>query len=150
MIVVSYNVRGLGGQIKRRKLRELVKNHNVDFLAIQETKLNSVSDQLCYSLWGSHDCEWAFLPAEGNSGGILSIWNKANSSLLFTFMGDGFVGVCLEWGVMKSICFVVNIYTKCNFSAKRKLWHDLLTVAVLGPCLRGCKFLINILINNYI
>jgi hypothetical protein len=38
----------------------------------------------------------------------------------------GFVGVCLEWGVSKSICFVVNIYAKCNFSDKRKMWHDLL------------------------
>jgi hypothetical protein len=103
-------VRGLGGPIKRRKLREIVTKYNVEFLAIQETKVSTVSDQLCYSLWGSQDCEWAFLPAEGNSGGILSIWSKINSSLIFTFMGEGFVGVCLEWGISKTICFVVNIY----------------------------------------
>jgi hypothetical protein len=119
-------VRGLGGPIKRRKLREIVTKYNVEFLAIQETKLSTVSDQLCYSLWGSQDCEWAFLPAEGNSGGILSIWSKINSSLIFTFMGEGFVGVCLEWGISKTICFVVNIYAKCNFSDKRKMLYDLL------------------------
>jgi hypothetical protein len=66
-----------------------------------------------------------FLPAEGNSGGILSIWRKVNSSLMFTFIGEGFVGVCLEWGVMKDICFIVNVYAKCDINAKRRLWANL-------------------------
>jgi hypothetical protein len=71
------------------------------------------------------DCAWAFLPSEGNSGGILSIWSKVNSSLIFTFIGDGFVGVCLEWGVTKKICFIVNVYAKCDLNAKRRLWDDI-------------------------
>jgi hypothetical protein len=41
-------------------------------------------------------------------------------------MGVGFVGVCLEWGVSKTLCFVVNIYAKCNLADKRKLWYDLI------------------------
>jgi exonuclease III len=93
MIVLSFNIRGLGGRMKRRRIRELVREHNVDFLAIQETKLEVVSDQICFSLWGSSNCGWAFFPSEGASGGILSIWGKNNSNLIFTFMGEGFVGV---------------------------------------------------------
>jgi hypothetical protein len=126
MILTSYNVRGLGGQIKRRKIKELIQKYKVEFLAIQETKMETITDNLCYSLWGSQDCDWAFLPSEGNSGGILSIWSKSCSYLIFTFIGEGFVGVCLEWGVSKSICFVVNIYAKCDLPSKRKLWHNLL------------------------
>jgi hypothetical protein len=94
-------------------------------LAIQETKLEVVSAKLCYSLWGSEDCNWAFVPSEGASGGILSIWGKKNSNLIFTFMGEGFVGVCLEWGAKKSICFMVNVYSKCDFVSKRRLWHNI-------------------------
>lgn len=37
MIVLSFNVRGLGGVLKRKKVRDLVRGHKVDFLAIQET-----------------------------------------------------------------------------------------------------------------
>jgi hypothetical protein len=74
MIVSSYNIRGLGGMLKRRRIRELIRNNRIDFLAIQETKLEVISESLCFSLWGSHDCEWVYLPAEGRSGGILSIW----------------------------------------------------------------------------
>jgi hypothetical protein len=40
-------------------------------------------------------------------------------------MGEGFVGVCLEWGVLKSICFVVNVYSKCDFVSKRRLWNNI-------------------------
>jgi hypothetical protein len=126
MIIASINIRGLGGVVKRKYLKELVCKERLDFLAIQETKLDSISDTLCYSLWGGDDCQWAFLPSSGNSGGILSIWNTSTMSLKFTFVGDGFVGVCLEWGALKKMCFVVNVYSPCDLSGKRRLWDSLL------------------------
>jgi hypothetical protein len=121
MIVCSFNIRGLGGRIKKKCIKDLIHREKVDFMAIQETKLESIYEALCFSLCGGSDCDWAFLPAEGNSGGILSLWSKVNSCLVFTFVGEGFVGVCLEWGVLKQICFVVNVYAKCDLNAKRRL-----------------------------
>ncbi|WJX93090.1 hypothetical protein P8452_74658 [Trifolium repens] len=109
----------------------MIRNNKIDFLAIQETKLEVISETLCYGLWGSCDCDWVFLPSEGRSGGILSIWSKSNNSLIFSFMGEGFVGVCLEWGVLKTIFFVVNVYSKCDINSKRVLWNNLIT------CKRG-------------
>ncbi|PNX56749.1 cytochrome p450, partial [Trifolium pratense] len=126
MIVASLNVRGLGGSVKKRKVRDLIFQNQIDFMAIQETKLENVDEKLCVGLWGSQDCLWAVLPSEGSSGGILSIWRKSNSSLRFTFIGEGFVGVCIEWGVSKKVCFVVNVYAKCDSMAKRRLWELLL------------------------
>lgn len=69
-------------------------------------------------------CVWS----EGNSGGILYLWNKSYSKLIFSFSGDGFVGVCLEWGPLATRCFVVNIYSKCDLVAKRRLWDNLVEV----------------------
>ncbi|KAK2423798.1 hypothetical protein QL285_034226 [Trifolium repens] len=117
--------------LKRRKIRELIRLHKIDFLALQETKLEVISESLCFSLWGSQDCDWAYLPTEGRSGGILSIWSKSNNSLVFSFIGDGFVGVCLEWGTPKTICIIVNVYSKCDIGSKRNLWHKLIS------CKRG-------------
>jgi hypothetical protein len=125
MIISSFNIRGLGGRVKRSKVKELVFKEKVDFLALQETKLEVVTDTLCYSIWGNEDCCWAFLPSMGNSGGILSIWRKSISRLIFTFIGEGFVGVCLEWGVENHVVFVVNIYSKCDMVGKRRLWDSL-------------------------
>jgi exonuclease III len=127
MIIVSYNVRGLGGRVKKRRVCDLVQECKVDFLALQETKLEEVSESLCYRLWGSSDCNWFYLPSEGASGGILSIWGKSNSNLICTFNGEGYVGVCLEWGVQKSICFVINVYSKSDLVAKRRLWGSILS-----------------------
>ncbi|KAK2383075.1 hypothetical protein QL285_070564 [Trifolium repens] len=82
----------------------MVRNNKIDFLAIQETKLEVISETLCYGLWGSCDCDWVFLPSEGRSG---------------------------EWGLLKTICFVVNVYSKCDINSKRSLWNNLIT------CKRG-------------
>jgi hypothetical protein len=56
---------------------------------------------------------------------VLSIWCKSAASLLFSFTGDSFVGVCLEWREIKRRCFIVNVYSKCNISGKRILWEHL-------------------------
>jgi exonuclease III len=112
--------------VKRRFVKELIQKERIDFMAIQETKMEVIQESLVYNLWGGDDCDWAFLPAEGNSGGILSIWRKVNNSLVFTFMGEDFVGVCIDWGVVNKRCVVVNVYAKCDINAKRRLWENLL------------------------
>ena len=82
--------------------------------------MEDITPSLCHKLWGSEDCGWSFLPSEGNSGSILSLWNKIDSTLKFTFGGEGFVGVCLDWGAHHRTCF--NVYSKYNLEAKRRLW----------------------------
>jgi exonuclease III len=125
MIVTTFNVRGLGGRIKKNKLRDLVRHNNVDFLAVQETKLEVVTSSICHSIWGDDDCDWVFRPSEGNSGGILSIWRKSCATLIEAFQGEGYVGVCLEWGVEKIKCVLINVYSKCDLPAKKRLWENL-------------------------
>jgi hypothetical protein len=50
-----------------------VNQQRVDFMAIQETKMENIEDGLCFSLWGSRDCDWVILSSTGNSGGIISL-----------------------------------------------------------------------------
>jgi hypothetical protein len=95
-------------------------------MALQETKLEGVSGSLCSRLWGSSDCDWAVLPSVGNSGGILSLWRKSLGNLVFSFTGDGFVGVCLDLVDQEARCCVINVYSKCNLRDKRRLWQEVL------------------------
>ncbi|WJX47013.1 hypothetical protein P8452_33752 [Trifolium repens] len=125
MIISSINIRGLGGAVKRNSIKELLRKEKVQFLAVQETKMESLSDEFCYGLWGGEDCQWVYLPSVGNSGGLLSIWCKSSASLIFSFVGETFIGVCLEWGASKLRCFIVNVYSKCDISGKRSLWESL-------------------------
>ena len=84
MIVSTFNVRRLGGRIKKNKIRELVRLNIIDFLALQETKLEEVTP-LCFSIWRSEDCDWVFRPSKGSSGDIISIWRKSCASLVSSF-----------------------------------------------------------------
>ncbi|MCI03827.1 frigida-like protein, partial [Trifolium medium] len=48
---------------------------------------------------------------------------SSKGNAVFSFVGPGFVGVCLEWGAARSRCFVVNVYSKCSLAEKRQLWR---------------------------
>jgi exonuclease III len=56
MIIMSFNIRGLGGRVKRQRIRDLIRVNKVDFLALQETKMEMVTEKFCHTLWGSADC----------------------------------------------------------------------------------------------
>lgn len=84
-----------------------------------------VDTPLCVYLWGDPDVDWAFQPAVGNSGGILSLWSATKCKLKYSFSGNGFLGVCMEWLKSKESCVIVNIYSPCNLSQKRGMWKDL-------------------------
>lgn len=126
MKIYSFNVRGLGGAVKKNKIRKLVRDEEHDFMAIQETKLEDISSSLCRRLWGGSDFDFCFLASSGNSGGILSIWNTKKASLVFNFKGPGFIGVCLNWSEDNRRCFVVIIYSQGGANDKRLLWETLI------------------------
>lgn len=77
------------------------------------------------SLWGDSEVEWVFHAALGNSSGLLSMWNATKSKLKYSFSGNGFLGVCLEWLESKEKCIIVNIYSSCNITQKRIMRKDI-------------------------
>ncbi|KAF1881840.1 hypothetical protein Lal_00042553 [Lupinus albus] len=78
--MATVNVRGLGGGTKKCVVRTMVRNENLDFLCIQETKLELVDYQLCFSLWVGSDFDWIFQPSIGKSGGLLSVFGIRTNS----------------------------------------------------------------------
>jgi len=48
MKIISMNIRGIGGSIKRRYLSTLV---NVDMVCIQETKCSEFNKESVFQLW---------------------------------------------------------------------------------------------------
>jgi hypothetical protein len=61
MIVATFNIRELGSRVKRAKIRELVLVEKLDFIVIQETKMEVISDSFCHGLWGNDRCSWALM-----------------------------------------------------------------------------------------
>lgn len=70
MKVGSLNIRGLGAMIKKKKIRSLILEERLDFIAIQETKVEQMESQLCEQSWGDVNCGWVYHPSIGNAKGV--------------------------------------------------------------------------------
>lgn len=91
MKILSYNVRGLGGRLKKLEVRNLVQKHCLDVFCLQETKLDSITAKLCSYLWGNDDFDSCFKQAEGRSGGFIMIWGESKFALSEVIQGRHFV-----------------------------------------------------------
>ncbi|PNX92269.1 cysteine-rich receptor-like protein kinase [Trifolium pratense] len=79
----------------------------------------------CMWLWGNSDCNFAFKPSEGRSGGLLTIWNSSILSVHRTIIRDHVLWLEGEWGEEKKKVNIVNVYAPCEARRKRVLWADL-------------------------
>lgn len=50
MQVCSFNIRELGAILKKSKIHSLVTSHRLEFMAIQETKMEEIDGSLCQQL----------------------------------------------------------------------------------------------------
>ena len=75
MMIMSHNVRGLGGNLKRRPRAQ-----GAEIICLQETKIGLVSKQLCATMWGGSEVELKKLPVVNSVGGAV-------------FFGVGFMGM---------------------------------------------------------
>lgn len=104
----------------------LIRSNSLDFITIQETKLNEVSTSLVHSLWGNFFCDLSFSSLVSSSSNLPSIMCSSKDRLLFFFSCLGFF-TCLEWALSNYLCFVINVYFKCSLTDKRVMCADLIS-----------------------
>jgi hypothetical protein len=68
---VFWNSRGLTDLAKHKFLAELVKEEQINFIALSETGRDSFPDHVLKNLCGGHDFLWHTMAPHGRSGGIL-------------------------------------------------------------------------------
>ncbi|GLU11324.1 hypothetical protein SLE2022_280790 [Rubroshorea leprosula] len=135
MKFLSYNVRGLGGSVKRKEVGRVVRIERPDFLFLQETKLQKVDESVCRGLWYSDECDWVMKESIGASGGSICVWNNVNFVKLGEFVGDGLLGIEGIWGSGKVLCYFVNVYASQDRCKKARLWEELGTMVMeKGGC----------------
>jgi exonuclease III len=125
MKILSWNVRGLGGILKRPEVRKLLSEKNPSIVCLQETKLSVIDEALCMSLWGFVSHSYFFRPSEGASGGLLTIWD---TSLVEVWSSVSIEHALLIHGWFidsNDEFYVFNIYAPCDNGAKQLLWNSL-------------------------
>lgn len=75
--ILVWNVRGLNSRARRSAVDELVANHLVSVVCLQESKLSVVTN-LDVATCGSSFSNFVFVPAQGAAGGLVTAWQDAN------------------------------------------------------------------------
>ncbi|XP_057458406.1 uncharacterized protein LOC130749124 [Lotus japonicus] len=125
MKMLSFNARGVGERAKRRVIRELVTQNQVEVLCIQETKIQRVDRRICSQLWGDSNFEWKAVQAINRGGGLVTVWNSSSFTIEECVEGRGFLGLIGTWKKSQQKCVLVNVYSPCDMAGKRALWSDL-------------------------
>ncbi|GJY39390.1 putative RNA-directed DNA polymerase, eukaryota [Tanacetum coccineum] len=98
------------------------------FLGLQETKAGLVTKDWIEDIWGSKNFGFAQVPANGRSGGLISIWNT-NSFTYKDGVGDErFIAIKGEWKGVEGEIVVVNVYGPHESRHKKALWDRLLSL----------------------
>lgn len=129
MKIGSFNIRGLGSQVKKDEVFSFFTKHELDLCCIQETKMEAFSEVEGRRVWKTAGVMWCYEGSVGRSGGILSFWddNKIECSSHWTMEGAVIV-VGREKASEERFC-VINVYALCLDEDQLLLWDRLSLVA---------------------
>ncbi|XP_058767746.1 uncharacterized protein LOC131641470 [Vicia villosa] len=109
---MSYNIRGGGFSLKRKRVSYLIHLNKIDVCFIQEIKIECFSDSLAWEFWGRKEVDWTACNSVGASGGMVILWRKGALSVNYSFRGKGFVGINISW--KGKVYNLINVYASCN------------------------------------
>nr|GEV29006.1 RNA-directed DNA polymerase, eukaryota [Tanacetum cinerariifolium] len=112
----------IGSKANNDWIKELNVKHKVNFLSIQETKMDGISDMDVKLLWGNYKFEYIFSEAVGYSGGILSVWDPSVFRKKQHIISNNFVALYGSWIPNKVKVLMISIYAPQSLTCKRLLW----------------------------
>lgn len=74
--IISWNVRGLEGQTKRRFVKEVLCQEDPNIVILMETERKEFCNKRVANIWKRRRVEWEVLAVEDLSGCILMLWNS--------------------------------------------------------------------------
>ena len=115
MNILTINSNGLGkGDYKVPLIRRLVDKHKIDFIGIQETKRKNVSNLTLKGIWGSHDFEALVQDANGQGGGLISLWNKNLFQKTQSITRQDCIVIIGIWMETNEEIMMINVYASQN------------------------------------
>lgn len=131
MMIILWNISGVGSRLKRSFLLKLIRKRKPDIVFIQESKLENVTRGEINRLSGTLNMEFSFVPAEGSSGGIITMWNK-----------ESFQPQSINTqGKLNSVdCTLVNVCAPNDLVSRRELWDEITQIRYFSHmpwCLGG-------------
>jgi hypothetical protein len=119
MILLSLNIRGVGGTLKQASMCRVCRKVKPDVIFLQETLVDEEKARLFMLKFVPNWCTCAVISV-GNSGGLLATWDPNKFLLVPSLCSGGIIlkGISLE--NKHDICFL-NVYGPC---VERKIFWD--------------------------
>lgn len=118
-------LRGMGAKIKRSSIRKFKTSKKPNFIFIQETKLESIDQKLTRSCWKDEEYDWIFSPSMGNSGGLLTAWDKKYFNILSMKIERYWIAIKGEIPSENFNCILINVYGPCNEVLRSETWKNI-------------------------
>ncbi|GKA91191.1 RNA-directed DNA polymerase, eukaryota [Tanacetum coccineum] len=113
---------GLGHKAKKGWIKELCSKHKINFVIIQESKMESINLFSIRALWGNLTFDHAVSAAIGNSRGILCVWDPNMFIKQHVSSSDYFLAIMGTWTPTSIKLLVISIYAPQDLSKKKELW----------------------------
>lgn len=124
----TWNIRGINNRVARKNLNVSIQKEKPWVVFIQESKCEDTTEQLLGSIWEDQK-EWVAQDAQGQSGGIITIWDNTKLKLVETKATTNWIWT--RWKFVEpftgegSFINGINMYGPQNSAGKLKLWEDL-------------------------
>ena len=125
MLIISWNVRGLGGFEKRKEVSNMVREKNPFILCLQESKLAVVSDLISKAIWNNNNVDFSYQPSVGASGGLITMWNRTEIEVVSSFSMDHVLGTQGFFVQSGEKFTLLNVYAPCDASRQHVLWLNI-------------------------
>lgn len=135
MKIISTNIRGLGSGIKKAWIKDLCRLESPDVIGIQETKIKKWNISELGNIWGGNDGGFAMVRATGNSGGLITCWNKKVFNCLSVIEDPEFLVVKGKWEGVYGSVGLINIYGPRDLRARLECWGRLENIIAQGDTL---------------
>ncbi|XP_047263773.1 uncharacterized protein LOC124896275 [Capsicum annuum] len=142
--LISWNVRGLNDERKRRMIKSCINTWKADVYCFQETKVEGDISDFVRDLWANRWVDHIQLEASGTRGGILLMWDKRiwdgeRSSLA----NQGCHSIaCKFTGKMQDLtCYLIRVYAPNDRKTREEVWEEIGAARglFLGPWKKGSR-----------
>lgn len=124
MKVLNWNARGLNAPKKRRILRDMILEHKIDIIVIQETKKDTFSHRILKSISSRFDT-WIWLGAHGRSGGILFGCDSDTCLVTDSVVHTYSIDIFLQNRSDRCHWMLTTVYAPIARSLKADFWKEL-------------------------
>ncbi|XP_022020329.1 uncharacterized protein LOC110920424 [Helianthus annuus] len=128
MNYLSLNIRGLGEEGKAGWVKDIIREHKINFMGLQETQFGSLIGVNWQSFWGNNNFHLEHVDAHGRSGGLVSLWDPSIFTKSGVLKGRHYLLVSGFIKGLSSEFHLMNVYAPHKTREKRVLWEDIKSI----------------------